>query len=120
MAYQCSGCEAQTFINIILFAIGAVLVVMGHLGDAVVTARLVLLASLLGILLTISSLINHAPLVEAIQMAAVIVVLVPQGLFFMITLALCYGRGAHGRQGGSGAAGQCHRVPEQRAGAMPG
>jgi cation-transporting ATPase E len=41
--------NAFTFINTVLFAISLVLIVMGHLGDAVVTAGLVLLNVVLGV-----------------------------------------------------------------------
>ena len=40
--------NAFTFINTVLFAIGVVLVLMGQIGDAVVTAGLVLLNVLVG------------------------------------------------------------------------
>jgi cation-transporting ATPase E len=41
--------NAFTFINTVLFAIGIVLVLMGHIGDAVVTAGLVLLNVVVGV-----------------------------------------------------------------------
>lgn len=52
---------------------------------------LVLLVTQLGILLGISFLIHGVPLVEMVRMAAVIVALVPQGLFFMTTVAYAMG-----------------------------
>jgi cation-transporting ATPase E len=52
---------------------------------------LVLLVTQLGILLGISFLIHGVPLVEMVRMAAVIVALVPQGLFFMTTVAYSMG-----------------------------
>ena len=52
---------------------------------------LVLLVTALGILLGISFLVKGLPLVEGVQMAAVIVALVPQGLFFMTTVAYAMG-----------------------------
>jgi cation-transporting ATPase E len=52
---------------------------------------LVLLVTQLGILLGISYLIHGMPLVEMVRMAAVIVALVPQGLFFMTTVAYALG-----------------------------
>jgi len=61
---------------------------------------LVLLVSQLGILLGISFMMQHLPLVESVRVAAVIVALVPQGLFFMTTVA--YAMGAV-RVAGSGA-----------------
>ncbi len=52
---------------------------------------LVLLVTQLGILLGISFAIEGLPLVEGVRMAAVIVALVPQGLFFMTTVAYAMG-----------------------------
>ena len=52
---------------------------------------LVLLSTQLGILLAISFLIQDLPLVETVRMAAVVVALVPQGLFFMTTVAYAMG-----------------------------
>jgi cation-transporting ATPase E len=52
---------------------------------------LVLLVTQLGILLGISFLIHGLALVEGVRMAAVIVALVPQGLFFMTTVAYAMG-----------------------------
>jgi cation-transporting ATPase E len=52
---------------------------------------MVLLATQLGILLTISYALQHAPVVEMVQIAAVIVALVPQGLFFMTTVTYAMG-----------------------------
>jgi cation-transporting ATPase E len=52
---------------------------------------LVLLVTQLGILLGISFLIHGTPIVEIVRMAAVIVALVPQGLFFMTTVAYAMG-----------------------------
>jgi cation-transporting ATPase E len=52
---------------------------------------LVLLVAPLGILLAISFAINAVPLVEGVRVAAVIVALVPQGLFFMTTVAYAMG-----------------------------
>jgi cation-transporting ATPase E len=52
---------------------------------------LVLLATQLGILLGISFVMREAPIVESVRMAAVIVALVPQGLFFMTTVAYAMG-----------------------------
>ena len=52
---------------------------------------LVLLSTQLGILLAISFLIQDLPLVETVRMAAVVVALVPQGLFFMTTVAFAMG-----------------------------
>jgi cation-transporting ATPase E len=61
---------------------------------------MVLLATLLGVLLAISYTLQRAPVVEMVQIAAVIVALVPQGLFFMTTVT--YAMGAV-RMAGSGA-----------------
>ena len=61
---------------------------------------LVLLVAQLGILLAISFAMRGVPLLEWVRVAAVIVALVPQGLFFMTTIA--YAMGAV-RVAGSGA-----------------
>ncbi len=61
---------------------------------------LVLLVAQLGLLLGISFALQRIPLVEGVRVAAVLVALVPQGLFFMITVA--YGMGAF-RVAGRGA-----------------
>ncbi len=52
---------------------------------------LVMLVTLLGALLGVSTLLSGAPMVEYIRIAAVIVALVPQGLFFMTTAAYAMG-----------------------------
>jgi cation-transporting ATPase E len=52
----------------------------------------IVIAAYFGCLLGITAMLNHLPLVQTIQMAAVIAALVPNGLFMMITLA--YGLGA--------------------------
>jgi cation-transporting ATPase E len=52
---------------------------------------LVFLASQLGILLALSFAIKGLPIVESVQVAAVIASLVPQGLFAMITIAYAMG-----------------------------
>ena len=52
---------------------------------------MVLLASLLGILLAIQAAFDRAPLVKLVQVSAVIVALVPQGLFFMTTVTYAMG-----------------------------
>ncbi|MFN2220238.1 MAG: HAD-IC family P-type ATPase, partial [Anaerolineae bacterium] len=52
---------------------------------------LVLLVTQLGILLGISFFVGGLPLVEGVRVAAVIVALVPQGLFFMTTVAYAMG-----------------------------
>jgi len=52
---------------------------------------LVLLVTPLGILLGLSYTLQKAPVVESVRMAAVIVALVPQGLFFMTTVAYAMG-----------------------------
>lgn len=52
---------------------------------------LVLPVTLLGILLAVSTLLSGTPIVEYVRIAAVIVALVPQGLFFMTTAS--YGMG---------------------------
>jgi len=52
---------------------------------------MVLLASLLGALLVIRQALEHSPTVETVQIAAVIVALVPQGLFFMTTVTYAMG-----------------------------
>jgi cation-transporting ATPase E len=52
---------------------------------------LVLLATQLGILLGISFVMRDIPMVEGVRAAAVIVALVPQGLFFMTTVAYAMG-----------------------------
>jgi cation-transporting ATPase E len=52
---------------------------------------LVILVTQLGVLLGISFLIEGLPLVEGVRVAAVIVALVPQGLFFMTTVAYAMG-----------------------------
>lgn len=51
----------------------------------------VVLVTLLGILLGVSTLLSGTPVVEYVRIAAVIVALVPQGLFFMTTAS--YGMG---------------------------
>lgn len=51
----------------------------------------VVLVTLLGILLGVSTLLSGMPIVEYVRIAAVIVALVPQGLFFMTTAS--YGMG---------------------------
>lgn len=57
----------------------------------VVIRVLVLLASLLGLLLAISFVLKPIPLVEQVQVAAVLVVLVPQGLFALSTITYAVG-----------------------------
>ncbi len=52
---------------------------------------LVLLVTQLSILLGISFVMREVPLVEGVRVAAVIVALVPQGLFFMTTVAYAMG-----------------------------
>ncbi len=52
---------------------------------------LVIMVTPLGILLAISFVIRNIPVVESVRMAAVIVALVPQGLFFMTTIAYAMG-----------------------------
>jgi len=52
---------------------------------------LVLLVTQLGILLGVSFFVEGLPLVEGVRVAAVIVALVPQGLFFMTTVAYAMG-----------------------------
>lgn len=52
---------------------------------------LVLLVAQLGILLAISFTLQGVPLLEWVRVAAVIVALVPQGLFFMTTIAYAMG-----------------------------
>ena len=52
---------------------------------------LVLLVTQLGLLLTISFATRDVPLIEGVRVAAVIVALVPQGLFFMTTVAYAMG-----------------------------
>ena len=58
--------------------------------DLVIRA-LVLVVAPLGGLLAISSIIGKIPLVQSMQIAAVIVSLVPQGLFFMTTVTYAMG-----------------------------
>ena len=61
-------------------------------GDIDVVIRvLVLLASLMGLLLAISFVLKPIPLVEQVQVAAVLVVLVPQGLFALTTITYALG-----------------------------
>jgi len=52
---------------------------------------LVVLAAQLGTLIAISYLMHSVPLVDGVRVAAVIVALVPQGLFFMTTVAYAMG-----------------------------
>jgi cation-transporting ATPase E len=52
---------------------------------------LVLVAATLGVLLGISFIVHDVPMVEGVRAAAVIVALVPQGLFFMTTVAYAMG-----------------------------
>ncbi len=52
---------------------------------------LVFLAGQLGILLVLSTAIKGRPIVESVQVAAVVASLVPQGLFAMITIAYAMG-----------------------------
>lgn len=52
---------------------------------------LVVLVSALGLLIGISYLVRGLPAVETVRMAAVLVALVPQGLFFMTTVAYAMG-----------------------------
>ena len=61
---------------------------------------MVLLAAQLGMLLVLSEVMRHGSVVETVQIAAVIVALVPQGLFFMTTVT--YATGAV-RMAGKGA-----------------
>ncbi|GAB4457806.1 MAG: HAD-IC family P-type ATPase [Anaerolineae bacterium] len=58
--------------------------------DLVIRA-LVFVASQLGLLLAISYAIQNTPIVETVRVAAVIVALVPQGLFFMVTVTYALG-----------------------------
>jgi cation-transporting ATPase E len=60
---------------------------------------LVLLVAQLGILLGLSYVIQRAPLVEGVRVAAVLVALVPQGLYFMTTAAYAIGGVRVARQG---------------------
>lgn len=52
---------------------------------------LVVLVTFLGVLLGVSTLLSGVPLVEYIRIGAVIVALVPQGLFFMTTTSYAMG-----------------------------
>jgi cation-transporting ATPase E len=52
---------------------------------------LVLIVGQLGLLIGISVVLQRVPLVESVSIAAVIVALVPQGLFFMTTVAYAMG-----------------------------
>ncbi len=52
---------------------------------------LVVLAAQLGVLLALSFALQEVPLVEQVQVAAVIAALVPQGLFFMTTVTYAMG-----------------------------
>jgi cation-transporting P-type ATPase E len=52
---------------------------------------LVVLAAQLGTLIAISYIMQSIPLVDSVRVAAVIVALVPQGLFFMTTVAYAMG-----------------------------
>ena len=52
---------------------------------------MVLLAAQLGTLLVLSEVMKHGSVVETVQIAAVIVALVPQGLFFMTTVTYAMG-----------------------------
>jgi cation-transporting ATPase E len=52
---------------------------------------LILLVTLLGVMMATAFLRQQLPLVDSVQAAAVIVGLVPQGLFFMITVAYAVG-----------------------------
>ena len=52
---------------------------------------LVLLSILLGILFGISTVVNHLPLTESAKIAAVVTGLIPNGLFFMISIAYAMG-----------------------------
>ncbi|MBS1245357.1 MAG: ATPase, P-type (transporting), superfamily, subfamily [Chloroflexi bacterium] len=61
---------------------------------------MVLLAAQLGTLLVLAEVMKHGSVVETVQIAAVIVALVPQGLFFMTTVT--YATGAV-RMAGKGA-----------------
>jgi cation-transporting ATPase E len=60
---------------------------------------LVLLVAQLGLLLGLSYVIQRAPLVEGVRVAAVLVALVPQGLYFMTTAAYAIGGVRVARQG---------------------
>jgi cation-transporting ATPase E len=60
---------------------------------------LVLLVAQLGLLLGLSYAIHRAPLVEGVRVAAVLVALVPQGLYFMTTAAYAIGGVRVARQG---------------------
>jgi cation-transporting ATPase E len=60
---------------------------------------LVLLTAQLGLLIGLSFVIERMPLVEGMRVAAVIVALVPQGLFFMSTVAYALGAVRVARKG---------------------
>jgi cation-transporting ATPase E len=60
---------------------------------------LVLLTAQLGLLIGLSLAVERTPLVEGMRVAAVIVALVPQGLFFMSTVAYAMGAVRVARQG---------------------
>lgn len=58
--------------------------------DAVIRT-MAMLATVLGVLLILAETLKHAPVVESVQVAAVIAALVPQGLFFMTTVTYAMG-----------------------------
>mgnify|MGYP001030256562 CR=1 FL=1 len=64
-----------------------------------VVRLVVMIAGFFGVLLAVSALVDHLPLVQTMQMAAVIAALVPNGLFMMITLAYALGAVRIARRG---------------------
>ena len=100
--YRAEKIGAQSFANQITASARVFRQVKTPLQAAIdlVIRVIVLLVTQLGILLAISFAIQRIPLVEGVRVAAVIVALVPQGLFFMITVA--YAMGAY-RVAGRGA-----------------
>ena len=70
-------------------------------------------------LLFVNAVINAFTLVESVTMSVIIASLVPNGLF--VAIAISYALGAvRIAKKGAGAAGQCHRKPEQHRYPLPG
>jgi cation-transporting ATPase E len=93
LRYQAEKVGDQSFINQMTAGARAARQVKTPLQREIdfVIRILVLLVTPLGILLGLSYALQEAPVVESVRMAAVIVALVPQGLFFMTTVAYAMG-----------------------------
>lgn len=93
LIYEAEKVGAESYANQITTSARAFTVVKTPLQTNIdfVIRILVLLAAQMGILLAMAIFINQTPAVESARMAAVIAGLIPNGLFFMISIAYAMG-----------------------------